>query len=142
MVHAGERNRALTIVKSRGTAHSNQVRELRLTNAGIDLADVYTAGGEVLMGALRWERERAEEAARRKLAADFRRKRLETRLAEAKLEGRARELRRQLELNRAELESLLEEEAARGLADARDRAVLRKMRGADKASGKRGAKGR
>jgi circadian clock protein KaiC len=142
VVHAGERNRALTIVKSRGTAHSNQVRELTLTDAGITLTDVYTAGGEVLMGALRWERERAEEAARRKLAAEFRRKRLETRLAEAKLEGRARELRRQLELNRAELETLLEDEAARGLADARDRATLRKLRSADAAGGKRGTRSR
>ncbi|HEY6036788.1 MAG TPA: circadian clock protein KaiC, partial [Kofleriaceae bacterium] len=31
----GERNRAITIVKSRGTAHSNQVRELVLSDAGI-----------------------------------------------------------------------------------------------------------
>ena len=31
LVQAGERNRALSIVKSRGTAHSNQVRELILS---------------------------------------------------------------------------------------------------------------
>ena len=37
----GERNRALTVIKSRGTAHSNQVRELRLSNEGISLTDVY-----------------------------------------------------------------------------------------------------
>lgn len=60
----GERNRALTIVKSRGTGHSNQVRELVLTNAGITLADVYTAGGQVLMGTLRWEKENEERRAR------------------------------------------------------------------------------
>src|SRR6185295_11411666 len=52
LVLSGERNRALTIVKSRGTGHSNQVRELVLSNAGPMLADVYTAGGEVLMGTL------------------------------------------------------------------------------------------
>ena len=34
LVRSGERNRALTIVKSRGTAHSNQVRELILSNSG------------------------------------------------------------------------------------------------------------
>jgi len=50
LVRSGERNRALTIVKSRGTAHSNQVRELILSNSGPSLSDVYTAGGEVLMG--------------------------------------------------------------------------------------------
>ena len=46
LVHAGERNRGLSIIKSRGTAHSNQVRELVLSSAGVTLADAYTAGGE------------------------------------------------------------------------------------------------
>jgi len=35
LVHAGERNRGLSIIKARGTAHSNQVRELILSNAGV-----------------------------------------------------------------------------------------------------------
>jgi circadian clock protein KaiC len=63
LVQAGERNRGLSIIKSRGTAHSNQVRELILSDSGVTLADIYTAGGEVLMGTLRWERERAERVA-------------------------------------------------------------------------------
>jgi KaiC/GvpD/RAD55 family RecA-like ATPase len=46
LVQAGERNRGLSIIKSRGTAHSNQVRELVLSNEGVTLADIYTAGGE------------------------------------------------------------------------------------------------
>jgi circadian clock protein KaiC len=53
----GERNRALTIIKSRGTAHSNQVRELTLGFEGIDLVDVYVAEGEVLMGSARLQKE-------------------------------------------------------------------------------------
>jgi circadian clock protein KaiC len=53
----GERNRALTIIKARGTGHSNQVRELVLTNLGVTLTDVYSVGGEVLMGTMRWEKE-------------------------------------------------------------------------------------
>src|SRR4029078_2624832 len=60
LVQAGERNRGLSIVKSRGMAHSNQVRELILSDAGVTLTDIYAAGGEVLMGTLRWEREGAE----------------------------------------------------------------------------------
>ena len=64
LIRSGERNRALTIIKSRGTWHSNQVRELILSKAGPVLADVYTAGGEVLMGTLRWEKE-TEERERR-----------------------------------------------------------------------------
>src|SRR5271165_4058841 len=57
---AGERNRALSIVKSRGMKNSNQVRELILSDQGIALADVYTAAGDVLMGTARWQKEAAE----------------------------------------------------------------------------------
>ena len=57
VVHGGERNRALTIVKSRGMKHSNQVRELILSDDGITLQDVYAERGEVLVGTARWERE-------------------------------------------------------------------------------------
>lgn len=49
----GERNRGLTILKSRGMAHSNQVREFLLTNRGIELEDVYIGGGDVLTGSAR-----------------------------------------------------------------------------------------
>jgi len=38
VVNEGERNRALTIVKSRGTGHSNHVRELTLSDRGVSLA--------------------------------------------------------------------------------------------------------
>jgi circadian clock protein KaiC len=55
----GERNRALSIVKSRGSRHSTQLRELIFDETGISLADAYTAGGEVLLGTLRREREAA-----------------------------------------------------------------------------------
>ncbi len=65
--HAGERNRALTIIKARGTGHSNQVRELILTDHGVTLANVYAVDGEVLMGTMRWEKE--NEARRTQAAA-------------------------------------------------------------------------
>jgi circadian clock protein KaiC len=55
----GERNRALSIIKSRGTKHSNQMRELIFSDAGITLADSYAGGGKVLMGAVRMEKENA-----------------------------------------------------------------------------------
>jgi circadian clock protein KaiC len=57
VAEAGERNRALTIIKSRGTDHSNQVRELQLSDRGIDLEDVYVAEGRVLMGSARAQKE-------------------------------------------------------------------------------------
>lgn len=47
----GERNRLLYILKSRGMAHSNQVREFRLTDDGIELLDVHVGPGGVRTGA-------------------------------------------------------------------------------------------
>jgi circadian clock protein KaiC len=46
-----ERNRLLYVLKSRGMAHSNQMREFNLTNAGIDVLDVYTGSGKDYTGA-------------------------------------------------------------------------------------------
>jgi circadian clock protein KaiC len=73
-VHAGERNPTLSIVKSRGTGHSNQVRELVLSDASITLKEVYVAGREVLTGTMRqqgglrqaYEREMARAEAERR----------------------------------------------------------------------------
>src|SRR6185503_7598729 len=83
LIRSGERNRALTIIKSRGTWHSNQVRELTLSEAGPMLADVYTAGGEVLMGTMRWEKEDEERVRTIQLRTEFDQRADELRLAEA-----------------------------------------------------------
>jgi circadian clock protein KaiC len=60
--HQGERNRGLFILKSRGMAHSNQVREFLLTNQGIQLTDVYVGPEGVVMGAARAAQEARERA--------------------------------------------------------------------------------
>ena len=44
----GERNRLLFVLKSRGTAHSNQVREFVLTDHGVELVEVYVGAAGVL----------------------------------------------------------------------------------------------
>jgi circadian clock protein KaiC len=49
----GERNRGVYIIKSRGMAHSNQIREFLLTNKGVDFVDVYLGPEGVLTGAAR-----------------------------------------------------------------------------------------
>jgi circadian clock protein KaiC len=50
---SNERNRLLYVLKSRGMAHSNQMREFRLSDDGIDLVDVYVGPGQVLTGSAR-----------------------------------------------------------------------------------------
>jgi circadian clock protein KaiC len=49
----GERNRTLYVLKSRGMAHSNQVREFVLSDAGIDLVDAYLGNDRVFTGTAR-----------------------------------------------------------------------------------------
>ncbi|PLW84215.1 hypothetical protein CWI75_02395 [Kineobactrum sediminis] len=66
----GERNRSLTVVKSRGTAHSNQVREMLLSTNGIELADVYPYGSDVLMGTARAQKESEEASLRQRQLKD------------------------------------------------------------------------
>jgi len=98
VVHGGERNRTLTIVKSRGMKHSNQVRELVLNDSGVTLADVFTAGGTVLVGTARFE----HESKMREMAANARNERaMRRKTAE---QGEAK-IRAQIAALEAELES-------------------------------------
>ncbi len=108
VIHAGERNRGLSIVKSRGTDHSNQVRELVLSDDGVTLADVYSAGGEVLMGALRYERERADELAHRQAENEAELRRIQLEAETAELESRIEALTRSLEIRRREQRTVTE----------------------------------
>lgn len=109
----GERNRALTIIKSRGMKHSNQVRELLISKDGLTLADVYTAGGDVLMGTARMEREMLVEAAEVTRREEFERRRLDLAMAEQRLSMQRQELEAELEARRAELRILEQSELAR-----------------------------
>ena len=58
----GERNRGLYVLKSRGMAHSNQIREFQLTDHGIELLDVYVGPEGVLTGSARLSQEMKDEA--------------------------------------------------------------------------------
>jgi len=131
LVRGGERNRALTIVKSRGTRHSNQVRELVLSAKGPALADVYTSGGAVLMGTLRWEKE-AEDRARKQLRhSEFNQKRRELQFAEADAAARIAALQLDLDRQRAELARYSRDEEARQVASGQWQKQLLRMRGPD-----------
>ena len=58
----GEHNRVLSVLKSRGMAHSNQDREFLLTDRGIELADVYVGPQGVLTGSARSAQEAQEHS--------------------------------------------------------------------------------
>lgn len=131
LVAAGERNRALTIVKSRGTGHSNQVRELVLSDRGLSLVDVYTAGGAVLMGTLRWEKEEHERAEHDRLVRAEAARRLATAEAVSEIETRLAGLRAELEGKKAELRSLKDGAKAGVAVEAANAAALRILRRGD-----------
>ena len=133
LVQAGERNRGLSIIKSRGTAHSNQVRELILSDAGVTLADIYTAGGEVLMGALRWEKESAERVANEVAEVAGKLKLVTLDAEEAVLEVRAKSLQTELVAKQVEKTLLTRTSATREGALSRGRLRMEELRGGDAA---------
>lgn len=89
---SGERNHILHILKSRGMAHSNQVREFHITNNGIRLTDVYIGEGQVFTGSAR--------------AAQEARDRAGTLARKQEAEHRQREFDRKRKLARAQMEAL------------------------------------
>jgi len=133
LVQAGERNRGLSIIKSRGTAHSNQVRELILSDSGVTLADIYTAGGEVLMGTLRWERESAERVASEVADVAGKLKRVSLDAEEAVLEVRAKSLQTELVAKKVEKMLLNRTTESRVKELSRGRIRMRELRGGDAA---------
>jgi circadian clock protein KaiC len=130
-VQSGERNRLLTIVKSRGAAHSRQSRELVLTAEGVTLSDVYVSGGEVLMGTLRWEKEEAQRFEQAHARRNMLRRARQLSLAELEVKGRIEALHRELELRRAESEAVAEDIRLDMAQRDASTAELGRMRGAD-----------
>jgi circadian clock protein KaiC len=137
LVQAGERNRGMSIIKSRGTAHSNQVRELILSNDGVTLADIYTAGGEVLMGTMRWEKESAERVAAEVAEVAGKLKGVSLDAEEAVLKVRAKSLQTELVAKQIEKELLTRTTETRHGERSRGRKRIRELRGADVATGRR-----
>ena len=128
----GERNRALYVLKARGLAHSNQVREFVLSSSGVDLVDVYLGSGEVLAGSARI----AQEARDRNDNSAWEQ---QARLRQMGLEHQRRTIRAQIAALEAELKTKEEEvklELATGTqrksSMASDRARMAYSRSADK----------
>lgn len=131
----GERNRALTIVKSRGTGHSNQVRELTLADDGVTLTDVFVAQGKVLMGVARWEWEQEEQAEKQRTEVSAELKRLQLQLAQAEAAARLQVVKTEMEARNAEIAVLAQATGSASRLLVTDKEVLRKMRHGDEEVG-------
>ena len=109
----GERNRALYVLKSRGMAHSNQVREFLLTDRGVELVDVYLGAEGVLTGSARQAQEDRERAGARQRQQEIEGQR--RRLAQKRdaLEARILALRKDFEAEEEEANRIIASEKAR-----------------------------
>jgi len=130
----GERNRCLSLFKSRGMAHSNQIREFRLTDHGVELRDVYVGPEGVLTGSAR----QAQEA---RIQAQQMVKKHDVELRHAELEGKRKALEAQIVAMRAVFEAqeaealrIIRQEQAQEMQLAQERTNMEVSRKADTAT--------
>jgi circadian clock protein KaiC len=127
----GERNRGLYVLKSRGTAHSNQIREFLLTDHGIELQDVYAGPDGVLTGSMRVAQEAREKATEElKRSEQFNRQRAAER-KRREIEARIEVLRAELVDDSAVLDAATSQEDERNRVLSEARSAMGKRRGAD-----------
>ena len=127
----GERNRVLYVLKARGMAHSNQIREFLISNRGVDLVDAYIGPSGVLTGAARvaqTAREKAEALASQQEAA---RRQRELKRKRAALEQQIAGLRSEHEASAEELRQIDEQVGRRTRLLTTERTELGRLRQAD-----------
>lgn len=124
----GERTRTLYVIKARGMSHSHQVREFRMSSAGIALVEAYIGPAGVLTGTARLVREAEERAEALRARQEAERRRREIARRRDALERQIAELRAGLEAVEEEESLLIGETEARESqleAERRERAARR-----------------
>ncbi|MGE3539763.1 MAG: circadian clock protein KaiC [Candidatus Tectimicrobiota bacterium] len=127
----GERNRGLIVLKSRGMAHSNQIREFLLTEHGIDLQDVYIGSAGMLTGAARLAQEAYEEMAELQQRAEVEQRRLQSERTRRALEAQIAVLQADLATEEAALQHLTRQEELRQKRRQREQAAMAQKRHMD-----------
>lgn len=100
----GEHNRVLYVLKSRGMAHSNQVREFVIADEGIDLVDVYLGPAGVLTGSARYVQEAKERAEAKDQAEELRKRKIELERKQKAIEAQIAALEAEHEVDMVEFE--------------------------------------
>ena len=127
----GERNRGLYLLKSRGMAHSNQVREFILSDTGAQLRDVYIGPGGVLTGSARVAREALDKAVSLECLEDIESKQREIERKKVAIEAQITVLRAQFETEKEDLERLIKGTLQREKTLVADDLFMSKARQAD-----------
>jgi circadian clock protein KaiC len=129
----GERNRLLFVLKSRGTAHSNQVREFVLTGHGVELADVYVGPGGVMTGSARVMQQARERSEQLEREEQLTRRKRELKAHVAQGQAQLAVLQEELAAQQAELEQIARREARLAAEAQAARTALAAQRRADPA---------
>lgn len=104
---SGERNRCLYILKSRGMAHSNQLREFVITSKGIRLLLPYIGSGQVFTGSARLAQEARDSAESLVRKQTIERKRYELQGKRRELDAKIAKLRAEFEAEEKQMEMLI-----------------------------------
>jgi circadian clock protein KaiC len=132
----GERNRGLYILKSRGMSHSNQIREFKLTDHGIELLDVYVGPEGVLTGSARLSQEAKNEEEQLLRNQEIERKKIGLELKRAATEAQITVLKSEFKAQESETLKIIEMEKANTAKFAEDKKKMALSRKADKVSKK------
>ena len=125
---SGERNRLLYVLKSRGMAHSNQIREFLLTSHGVQLRDTYLGPGGVLTGSARVAREAEERRNELLMQSEIRRREAALAASMRALDAKIEALHAERETHSRELESITGQDEMRRSAIVSDRDELKRSR--------------
>ncbi len=125
----GERNRTIYVLKSRGMAHSNQVREFVLSDKGIDLVDVYLGANRVLTGTARAEQEVQERAAAKLRRQDHERKLRQLASKQKTIEAHIAALQAEAEAEAAEVNFAIAQETLQEQSSQQNNKAMAQLRG-------------
>lgn len=128
----GERNRGLSILKSRGMPHSNQIRECLLTDHGMELCEVYVGAGGVLTGSARLAQEAQEQALKLTRKQEVERRQLELESKRKALEAQIEAMRAEFDVQEAEAMKIIGQEQAQAVQLVLERAKMGQSRKADR----------
>jgi circadian clock protein KaiC len=127
----GERNRTLYVLKARGMAHSNQIREFLISDRGIDLVDAYIGPSGVLTGSARAAQNSLEKAAILASQQEAARRKRELERKREAIERQISGLRSDYESETMELRRVDEQVGTRALTLTTERAASGRLRQAD-----------
>jgi circadian clock protein KaiC len=132
----GERNRGMYVLKSRGMANSNQIREFILTNHGVELREVYVGASGVLTGSARIAQEALENAEVLTRKQDIERKKREIERKRKTLKSQIAAMNASFEAEESEVNKMIKTEQDMIKQLEQDKIEMAASRNADKENSK------